>query len=111
VEIEFSDEGGRELYCCKVNLTKRFGADVAGKICCRLSMLGAAPSLEDVPTSPPIRLSADGHGIYSVALGPSHRLMFKTAPTKPARSAAPSSVSKIEIIGPAPVPAAREKTK
>lgn len=111
MEIEFSDEAVRDLCCSKVNLTKRFGAEMAGKICCHLSMLGAAPSLEDVPTSPPIRLSVDGQGIYSVTLGASHQLLFKTAPAAATRLAAPASVSKIEIIGPAPVPAAREETK
>lgn len=109
MDITFSDEKVRGLCCSSAGLARMFGIDLAKKICCRLSMLYAAPSLDHVPIPPPISLSLDGKGTFSVALGTTHHLLFRVPTLKSGRVDELSKISKIEIIGPAQVASAKEK--
>jgi hypothetical protein len=107
VDILFSDEAVRDLCCCKAELIRRFGADVAKRTCCRLSLLKGTPTLAQVPTVPPIGLApVNAGGTYSVRLGFGHELVFRTL-----TSGDPTTITEIEIIGPTPVPATRGKRK
>jgi len=82
-----------------------YGPELGTKICSRLSLLAAATSLGDLPSTLPINLaSVDGTGVYSVALGGSYRLFFKTLTSAPKRGRATSAHAEIEIIGLVPNP-------
>jgi hypothetical protein len=108
VEITFSDGPIRELCCSRSRLVRHLGAELAAKVCCRLSVLAAAPCLADVPTALPIGLAeVDGRGTYSVALGSTHLLVFRAEQLVARRVPVPAAVSKILIVGPAPVPAVK----
>lgn len=105
MEITFSEAKTRDLCCCRERLVQMYGPDLGKKICSRLSLLAAATSLGDLPSTPPINLaSIDGKGLYSVALGDSYRLFFKTVTSAPKRGRAASAHAEIEIIGPVPNP-------
>jgi len=111
VDICFADEEIQHLYCCRGKLVQKFGAELTRKICCRLSILAAAPCLADVPTSPPIHLAAmDGKGTFSVALDPAHRLQF-SAPAGSGRAHDLSKVVTVLITGLISVPIAKGKAK
>ena len=105
MDITFSDEAVRGLCCCRADLVRRFGANLAKRICCRLSVLASTPTLAHVPTVPPIGLTPiDEGGTYSVRLGFGYELVFRV----PA-GGDPTKITEIEIIGPTPVPATRGK--
>jgi hypothetical protein len=107
VDIKFSDKAVRDLCCSKRGLVLQFGADLAKRICCRLSVLASTPTLAQVPTVPPIGLApVDAGGTYSVSLGFGHQLVFRVE-----ASGDPTTITEIEIIGPTPVPATRGKRK
>lgn len=107
MDIVFSDQAVRGLCCCKADLVARFGAELAKRICCRLSVLSSTPTLAQVPTVPPIGLSPiDAGGTYSVGLGSGHELVFRVT-----AGGDPTKITEIEIIGPSPVPANRGKRK
>lgn len=85
-----------------------YGPELGKKICSRLSLLSAATSLGDLPSTPPLSLvSVDGKDLYSVALGDSYRLFFKTVASAPKRGRAASGHAEIEIIGAVPNPPAK----
>lgn len=110
MEITFSDPKVRDLCCSKAELVRRFGATLAKKICCRLSVLSAAPSLADVPSTLPIGLTrVNGHGDFSVALGVEHRLLFQGVPLDAARAGELARINQIQIVGSAPVLAVKGK--
>jgi len=69
-------------------------------------MLAAAPTLSDIPTTPPITLSRDDRNTYSVALGDTHKLVFRVG-LSPAVDCDLATIRNIEILGPTPVPATR----
>lgn len=80
-----------------------YGPEISKKVCSRLSLLSAVTSLDDLPSTPPINLTqVDGNGLYSVALGDSYRLFFKTMTSALKRGRAGSVHAEIEIIGPVP---------
>lgn len=100
LELSFSDAKVRDLYCSQSGLAGEFGAELARKICCRLALLTAAPSLGDVPADFPVALAArDAPGCFSVALGPSHRLLFQAIPMEGAKMSELSHISRLLIIG------------
>lgn len=100
MELSFSDARVRDLYCSQSGLALEFGADLARKICCRLAHLAAAPSLADVSADFPVALAArDARGRFSVAIGPSHRLLFEAIPMEGARMSELSHISRLLIIG------------
>lgn len=108
MEICFSDEQVRDLCCSRQNLVRRFGAEIARKVCCRLSMLSAAPSLAAVPTSPPVSLTAvDGKGLFHVALGAAHVLALRALPPESARGGDLARITEIQIAGPTNATSAR----
>ncbi len=108
VEICFSDEHVRDLCCSRHNLVRRFGAEIGRKICCRLSMLSAAPSLAMVPTVPPVGLTAvDRKGLYHVAVGAAHVLVLRAFPLEAARAGDLTRITEIQIIGPTDATAAK----
>ncbi len=108
MDIWFPGQKVRDLYCCRASLDRAFGAELARLICCRLSVLAAAPSLSDVPTSPPIELAASRKaGTFSVALGAENRLQFRATIPKMARADDLSSVTEIQVTGLISVPTAR----
>ena len=110
MEISFPDPQVRDLYNCRASLIHQFGAELAKTICCRLSVLAAAPCLADLPTSPPIGLATtDGKGNFSVSAGPSHRLAFKASTPKAARDLDASRVTEVQVTGLIPVPAPRAR--
>lgn len=112
VELTFSDAGVRDLCCCRASLKRQYGAEVARRICCRLSVLAAAPSLAHLPSSPPIALShLDGKGLFAVALGADYQLRFRAAVPKGRQFTDLSTIVEVLIIGPTPVPAARGRRK
>lgn len=101
MEICFSDKHIRDLCCSRQNLVRRFGTDIARKVCCRLSMLSAASSLAVVPTVPPICLAPiDRKGLFQVALGAAHVLVLRAFPLEAARAGDFSRITEIEIVGP-----------
>lgn len=107
MEILFSDKTVRDLCCSKAQLQRRFGVDLAKRICCRLSVLKGTPTLAQVPTVPPIGLMLLGADrTYSVRLGFGQELVFRAC-----GSGDPNTIKEIEIIGPAPAPATRGKKK
>jgi hypothetical protein len=111
VEITFVDRNIRDLCCSHANVVRKFGAKLARKICCRLSMLAAAPSLAHVPVSPPISLARLDSRTFSVALGASHQLIFRAASPRPTQVGSLSQISEIHMVGPTPVPAKKGKQK
>jgi hypothetical protein len=112
VEIVISDTKVRDLCCSRRNLVRQFGEALAKRICCRLSMLEAAPTLAHMPTSPPIGLAAvDRKGSFSVVLDAAHRLHFRASGFKAEWADELHRVIEIDIIGPAPVQATRGTRK
>jgi len=108
VEICFSDEHVRDLCCVRQNLVRRFGTEIARKVCCRLSMLSAASSLAMVPTVPPVSLAAvDRKDLFHVALGAAHVLVLRAFPLEAAQAGDLARITEIEIVGPAEATAAR----
>ncbi|HTN14470.1 MAG TPA: hypothetical protein VL094_06660 [Sphingomonadaceae bacterium] len=108
MDITFSKAEIRDLCCCRSRLIKQFGTDLGKKICSRLSLLAAVSNLSDIPSAPPISLTAvDGVDMYSVALGVELRLLFKVVVPHRASAKPNPVVQQIEIIGPEPVPAAK----
>ena len=108
MEICFSDEMIRDLCCSRQDLVRHFGAEVARKICCRLSMLSAASSLGAVPRSPPINLTAtDKKGGFHVAIGAAHVLMLRAFPPEAARAGDLERITEIHIQGPTTATAAK----
>lgn len=108
MEICFSDEHVRDLCCSRQNLVRRFGAEIARKVCCRLSMLSAAPSLAVVPTVPPVSLAAvDRKGLFHVAIGAAHVLVLRAFPLEAARTGDLARITEIQIVGPTDATAAR----
>jgi plasmid maintenance system killer protein len=95
LEISFPDDLSKRLYERWSLLEAEFGVELAKAICRRLAVLNEAGRLAVMPTCRPIELKSDGDGRYSVALGDSHRLVFR-----PANGAAESDdIQHIEIIG------------
>lgn len=112
MDITFSKAEIRDVCCCRSRLIKLFGTDLSKKICSRLSLLAAASNLSDIPSAPPISLTAvDGVDLYSVALGAELRLLFKVIVPHHARTKQNSVVQQIEILGPESVPAAKGRRK
>lgn len=108
VEITFSEAKIRDLCCCRERLDQMYGPELGRKICSRLALLSAAASLSDLPSTAPISLAAvDGKGLYSVALGNSFRLYFKTVPSAPKAGSSAVAHAEIEIVGPIPNPPAK----
>ncbi|TXH47364.1 MAG: hypothetical protein E6Q92_00725 [Burkholderiaceae bacterium] len=105
LDIFFANSRDRDLCSSRDALVQRYGAVLARIICCRLSVLAAAPSLADVPAAPPVNLTpAAEPGCYVVAIGRSHFLLFQPSPASTDEGANPSSISKLLIIGLLPVP-------
>ncbi len=99
MELSFSDAKVRNLCCTRSILVATFGAVLARKICCRLALLSAAPSLADVPVDFPVALAAaDAQGRFSVALGQSHHILFQAMPMEGAKMSDLSHISKVQII-------------
>jgi hypothetical protein len=112
LELSFADAKVQDLFSCRNALVREYGAALARKICCRLSVLAAAPSLASVPVGLPIGLDpTDDRGRFAVAVGPNHRLEFLALPISPSKeiTAMPdlSRVSKLLIIGLVGVPIAK----
>lgn len=110
LDLSFSDARIRDLCCSKSALVRAFGDELARKIICRLAVLAAAPSLADVPMGPPVglmRLATRGN--LSVAVGADHHIFFQTIPVEAAQDTDFSLISKLLIIGPVPVRAAKAR--
>ncbi len=100
MEICFSDVQVRDLCCSRKALVSKFGTELAKMICCRLSMLKAAPTLDDVPIAPPISLSPlDGKGRFSMNLGKGYRLLLQAEAPKAVKANKTSKINDILIIG------------
>lgn len=100
MEISFDDPETRNLFCCRQSIVSKFGVELATLICCRLALLRAAPSLDQVPTAPPISLmNSAKEGLFSVALGRGARLAFRPYASKRTLAKLLPSISEIEIIG------------
>lgn len=103
MEITFTESSICDLCCCRERLVQRYGSELGKKICSRLSLLSAARSLDDLPSTPPVSFTpVDGAGLYSVALGDQYRLLFKSVMSALKRGPAGSLRAEIEIIGPVP---------
>lgn len=94
--IRFDDVPSRDLFSRAAALQKQFGAALAGRISCHLSLLYAAPCLADVPAAPPIGRAEDGNGVHSIALGSGLRLRFRAIG---GAEAGPAEVKVIVILG------------
>ena len=71
-------------------------------------MLAAATSLAEISRAPPVSLTAaNDQGLYSVAVGSDHSLVFQAAVVKMTQARDLAKIYKIQIIGPAPVAARR----
>lgn len=108
MEIYFSDVQVRDLCCSRKALVSKFGVKLARLICCRLSVLSAALSLDDIPISPPIGLAPlDCKGRFSMNLGAEHRLLLQTVPNQAENVNGLTKITKVLIIGTEKVPLAK----
>lgn len=112
MQLGFSDMAIRDLFSSRSSLAREFGGELAGKICCRLALLAAAPFVDQVPIAPPISLARlTGQDTYSVAVGEHHQLIFRAMPTDPAVSARLSNILILKIMGPASSLATKGRSK
>lgn len=100
MELSFVDARVQDLCSSQDALARRFGAAIARKICCRLAVLVAAPTLAQVPSSPPIGLSrfADA-GRLAVAVGPTHCLVLQPLPQETATMSDLTQITRVLILG------------
>ena len=109
MEISFPEVEIRDLCCSRDRLVRRFGVEVARRVCCRLSMLSAASSLAIIPTFPPVGLTAvDRKGTYHVTVGDELVLVLRGLPLEAVRAGDLARIAEVQIIGLAP-PAATGK--
>jgi plasmid maintenance system killer protein len=107
LQLSFADREMVGLCSSRRALTARFGAVLARKIACRLAVLSAARSLEDLPEAPPIGLMRhDVDGLCSVTLAPDLRLWFQAS--VPLASNQVKNIIILDIAGSAPGPAQPE---
>lgn len=100
MELSFEDAQLQVLCSSQDALAKEFGAAVARKICCRLAVLVAAPTLAQVPSSPPIGLrSLRDAGSFAVAVGETHRLVFQPLTKETSEMSDLSQITRLLIIG------------
>lgn len=99
MELSFADAKVQDLCSSRTALVTEYGAVLARKICCRLAMLAAAPTLACVPTSLPVGLTRVGsHGSFAVAVGETHSLVFQPLPKETSPMSDLSQFSKVLII-------------
>lgn len=107
MELSFADARVQDLCSSQDALVKEYGAALARKICCRLALLVAAPSLACVPMTLPIGLTRIGtEGRFSVALGVTHQLEFQGLIRETAVMTDLSQISNLLITGLVARPAA-----
>lgn len=110
MEISFDNAEIRDLLCCQQSIVARFGNQLARLICCRLAVLRAAPSLDQIPTAPPIGLVVSAKdGLCSVALGGLARLDFRPYAAKRVLAKNLPAISEIEIVGVSLIADTKEK--
>lgn len=100
LELSFADVQVQDLCSSQSSLARTFGADVARRICCRLAVLLAAPTLAHVPSAPPVGLRrlADP-GQFAVAIGLTHRLVFDPLPKETKTMSDLTQISRVLILG------------
>lgn len=100
MELSFADAKVQDLFSSRDALVNEYGAALAWKICCRLALLKAAPSLACVPTALPVGLMrVGGYGRFVVAVGANHSLEFYALPKETSEMSDLSQTSKLLIIG------------
>ena len=100
MEISFPDEDSQRLFEGQTRLRGKFGDELAALICCRISILRAAPNLALVPHCRPVELRSDGRGAYSVALDTSFRLAFQaSAGSGTRKTRRTDEITHIQLVG------------
>jgi hypothetical protein len=100
LELSFSDAQVRDLCSSQAALARTFGAEVARKICCRVAVLVAAPTLAQVPSSPPVGLRRlTNPGRFAVAIGVTHRLVFQPLTKETKTMSDLAQISRVMIVG------------
>jgi hypothetical protein len=100
LKLSFVDAKVLDLCSSRDALVREYGSALARKICCRLALLVAAPTLACVPLAPPVGLMRVGsQGRFAVAVGAGHSLEFYTLPKETLEMSDLSQISKLLIIG------------
>ena len=108
MKLSFADARVQDLCSSRDALVIEYGAALARKICCRLALLMAAPTLACVPEALPVGLMrVAGQGRFAVAVGGTHSLEFYTLPKETSDMLDPSQVSMLLIIGVVANPSAK----
>lgn len=104
LDIQFRKRSLRDACSSESALRRRFG-DLAGTLALRLQLLFAAPNLEQVPRTKPIRchqLDGKRKGQFAVDLKHPHRLVFRpnhdSVPLNQGGGIDRNAVTAIEII-------------
>jgi proteic killer suppression protein len=101
VDIRFRTKKLARTFNGRDALVKAYGARQAKKIMLRVSVLRAAATLEEVPTSPPDRCHAlvgDRSGQFAVDLAHPYRLVFRPCAEATGSLTRREGVTCIEII-------------
>lgn len=108
LELSFADASFQDLCSRRDALARAYGTALTKTICCRFAVLTGAPTLEQVPMGLPIGLTRlDQEGTYTVAVGATHRLIFKALPKETAAMNDLSQITKLLVIGLEPNPSAK----
>ena len=100
LKLRFADAQVQDLFSSRAALVNAYGSALAQRICCKLAVLTAAPTLACLPTSFPIGLTRlGGDGRFAVAVGATRRLEFYTLPKETSEMSDLSQISKLQIIG------------
>ena len=108
MKLSFVDAKVKYLCSSRDALVNAYGAALARKICCRLALLAAAPTLACVPVDLPVGLKrVGGHGRFAVAVGTTCNLEFEILPKESSAMSDLSQISKLRIIGLVPIRSAK----
>jgi hypothetical protein len=100
LKLSFADATVQDLCSSRVALVNEYGSALSHKICCKLAVLAAAPTLACVPSALPVGLRRVGDmGRFAVAVGTTHRLEFYTLPKETSEMSDLSQIFKLQIIG------------
>lgn len=77
LELAFADRPLRQLCESEATAKRRLGPELARELKACLADLAAAPALGDLP-SPPVLLPTAGRAEWTVPVGPSARLQFRS---------------------------------
>jgi hypothetical protein len=100
LELSFADARVQDLCSRQDALVNAYGAALSRKICCRLALLAAAPTLACIPMDPPIGLRSLGQpGRFAVAVGSTHHLLFEAYSKETAAMTDFAQISTVMIIG------------